>query len=589
MGFVSRDAPSSPQEEIGSLPGRLGFSKLQVESLGLLPLVLGVGLTIRLYLSLMSYCISGDGVAYLTMARHFALGEWRAGLAAVYSPLYPAFISVMHRWVTDWEIAGGLVSAVFGTAAIATTYLMTREAFGNEVGLGAALLLAFHPQTAGYSASVRTEAGYFFWTTGACWMVLKSLNERRLPLAACGGLAAGLAYLYRTEAIGFLPLGIVLFLAAGWLWSQASHRWVLTAAGVFAAAFVAVAAPYIVYLRTATGHWSIGREFNAAMMYGIGDAASNGEDWRRIGWSANASPLRVIFGHPRLYADKLGQSLVESLYNFIQALEPLLTVMFVIGIWARSRMMFFGGEVQRSAVLASDGKTSFGIRIASTPTQCKEETAGNWMKSASARSRTQLPEVFLATIVLFYFCGFTLSYTGTRFMVHLIPFVAGWVVIGIMVVSEEAARWCSRCSRRTISALVWALVLIALLPRTLWPNGYDMRGLRYAGEDIAQMTRTPVAVAARDGRVAYYAGARLIELPSLAPVDLCGWLHSEHADFLMMREQEERLFEVGDGLSCLEFLKRYPRYGSGYYDLYAVRFLAEQDGRSAEPVRQGPK
>jgi hypothetical protein len=589
MGFVSRDVPPSSQGDVAARPCVLGVSILHVESCEFLPLVLVVGLAIRLYLSLTSYCISGDGVAYLTMARHFAAGEWRAGLGAVYSPLYPAFVSLMHKWVGDWEVAGSLVSTVFGTAAIATTYLMAREVFGHEIGLGAAVLMAFHPQTAGYSASVRTEAGYFFWTTGACWLVLKSLNEQRLSLAAYGGVSAGLAYLYRTEAIGFLPLGIVLFVAAGWLWDQASHRWVLTAACVFAGVFIAFAAPYMVYLRIATGHWSIGREFTAAMMYGIGDAAPNGDDWRRIGWSANASPLRAIFEHQRLYADKLARYFVESIYNFIQALEPLLTLMLAIGIWACSGMLLPWDSLKKSVVLAFRRTAPSEDLIESTPTECKETMAGDCAESASGKKQRHPSEVFLASIVLFYFCGFTLSYTGTRFMVHLIPFLAGWMVIGIIVVSEQAAQWCQRCRRRTVSAIVWATLLVTLLPRTLWPNGYDMRGLRYAGEDIAKMRRAPVAVAARDGRVAYYAGGRLIELPSLPPVNLCGWLHSEHTEFLMMGEHDERLFSVGRSLSCLDFLKRYPRYGSGYYDLYSVRLLSEPDRHPAGSVQLGPK
>jgi len=183
-------------------------------------MVTGFALAIRIYLSLTSYCISGDGVAYLAMARHFADGQWRAALNAVYSPLYPLLISLMHRWIADWEMAGNLLSAILGTAAAVTVYLMTRQAFGRrDLGLGAAALIALHPETAAYSASVRTEAGYIFLTTCACWLLLKSLNDRRVVIAAAGGMAAGLAYLYRTEAIGFLALGILLFIAAGWLWN----------------------------------------------------------------------------------------------------------------------------------------------------------------------------------------------------------------------------------------------------------------------------------------------------------------------------------------------------------------------------------
>ncbi len=497
--------------------------------------VMLVGFGIRLYLALTSYCISGDGVAYLGMAHYFSAAEWHAALGAVFSPLYPALISVMHYGVTNWEMAGELVSVILGTAAVATTYLMTREALGSrQLGLGAAILMAIHPETAAYSASVRTEAGYMFLTTGACWLLLRAVKERQLRYAAVAGIAAGLGYLYRTEAVGFLPLGGGLFLASGWLWNRVSRRWALSAACIFATVFAIIAAPYVAYLRVTSGHWSIGREFTAAMMYGMGDVAQHGERWRQFGWSASASPLATILSHPRLYAQKVGQDVVVSTYSFAQALQPLLTVMLAIGIWVRRRGFF--------------------IR------------AG---------------EAFLATIVLFYFCGFALSYTGTRFMAHLLPFTFGWVAAGVIAASEQAAQWCKPGRRKIVHAVIPTAIAIALLPRTLWPLGYDMRGVRYAGEDIAQMKKGPVLVAARDGRVAYYAGARLVELPLLPPEDFCGWLAAQGGNFLMVANQDEELFNIARHHRCLELLRRYPRYGAGYYDLYAVRVVHQ--------VRQGAR
>jgi Dolichyl-phosphate-mannose-protein mannosyltransferase len=602
MRFVSPDAWASRQREMLHPRGDREAWMPDGEGAGLL-VVVGFALAIRVYLSLTSYCISGDGVAYLVMARHFADGEWHAALGAVYSPLYPALISLMHPWVADWEMAGDLVSAILGTAAVATTYLMTRAAFASgELGLGAAVLMALHPQTASYSASVRTEAGYMFLTTSTCWLLFKALKEQSTLVAASSGMAAGLAYLYRTEAVGFLPLGIVLLLAAGWLWKLAPHRWVLSAAGAFTAVFVVVAAPYVVYLRIATGHWSVGREFTAAMMYGIGDVAQNGGEWRQLGWSANVSLFGAIFDHWRLYLDKVAQSFVVSGYNFAQALEPLPAVMLAIGIWTRARSVFarprtpLKGSPQPGAPSASSARDT---RLSRGRGFCHPDQGSKVQVEVNARTdrrvamrlkeigeESHLSEFFLAAVVLFYFCGFTFSYTGIRFMVHLIPFVFGWVTVGIIVVSQQAAQWCKPGSRRIVSAIVPAAIVLTLLPRTLWPNGYDMRGVRYAGQDIAQMTKGPAAVAARDGRVAYYAGARLIELPPLPPVDFCGWLNSQRGDFLMIGERDEHLFDVAGSRSCLELLKRYPRYGAGYFDLYAVR-VPQQDGRSpsAAPIR----
>jgi hypothetical protein len=560
MCFVGREVHAPRYLSSVGQRGELHTWLFQSEANHLL-IVVAFALAIRIYLSLTSYCISGDGVAYLAMARHFYDGDWRAALDAVYSPLYPALISAMHRWVADWEMAGDLVSAILGTAAVATTYMLTRQVFGShKLGSWAAVLIALHPATAAYSASVRTEAGYIFFTTGACWLLLKALDERRLGWAASAGLATGFAYLYRTEAIGFLPLGLLLFLVAGRSRKALPPRWIFFAACVFAAVFVTITAPYVVYLRIASGHWTIGREFTAAMMYGMGDVAPNGAAWRQLGWSANASPLRAIVSDPLLYAEKVTNYLFVSIYSFVQALEPLLTVMLAIGLWAC-----------RPALLHNAGSLS----------NKSSEPAPRSAVAGSIREGGRISELFLAAIVLFYFCGFALSYTGTRFMVHLLPFTLGWVSAGIIVVSDKTSQWCGPV-RRFSHGIVPAVIVLSLLPRTLWPLGYDMRGLRYAGADIAQMKNGPVAVAARDGRVAYYAGARLIELPSLPPADFCSWLHAEHDDFLMIGNHEEQLFKVASNQRCLELLKRYPRYGSGYYDLYSVRAAdqAQSSGRS---------
>lgn len=578
MCLVSRDVQAARYSNLSRQREELHVRLLRNEPGGLL-LVMGIALVIRLYLSLTSYCISGDGVAYLAMARHFSNADWRAALGAVYSPLYPALISIMHRYVSDWEMAGNLISAFLGTAAVATTYLMTREAFGSRrLGFGAAALMAVHPATAAYSASVRTEAGYMFLTTGACWLLFKALNQRRVAWAVSAGIAAGLGYLYRTEAIGFLPLGI-LFIAAGWLSKELSFRWALLAATAFAAAFMIIAAPYFGYLRIASGHWSIGREFTAAMMYGMGDVSQNGGKWRQLGWSPGVSSFQAIYLEPQLYAEKVGEYFLVSLYSFAQALEPILLVMLALGIWARGPACFARASSRLNEIFRAARQ-----RVHSSRTIFTRRTSNTGQSETQPVSRSQarrLSELFLAAIVLFYFCGFSLTYTGTRFMVHLLPFIFGWVVAGIIFASAKAAQWCRPASRSIARVIVPAAIGITLLPRTLWPLGYDMRGMRYAGANIAQMKKPAAAVAARDGRVAYYADARLVELPPSPPKDFCAWLRARGGDFLMIGNHDEQLFSIARNRRCLELLKRYPRYGAGYYDLYAVRAPDQARGSGA--------
>jgi hypothetical protein len=492
--------------------------------------ILALALIIRLYLSVANFCISGDGIAYLVMARDFASGDPMAALRQVFSPLYPLIIAGAHFVIPNWELAGDLVSAVIGTAAVASIFAMTREAFARrdgfaykDVAIGAAALAAIHPALAAYSASVRTEAGYIAFMTSAAWLVLKAIRTRRWSIAATAGAVGGLAYLYRTEGIGMLLAGAGFLVAQALIWRRSERAWALGAAIIFSGAFLAVAAPYLFYLRANTGHWNIGREFTAAMMYGMGDVSRNGEAWRRLGY-ANVSPLAPIFANPVLYAEKVGGDFLGSFYAFAEALGPVPVGLLVLGLWSRGR-----------AILANPG------------------------------------EAFLAALVTFYFCGLAFSYTGIRFMVHLIPFTLGWAIVGLEALAAIARRVADARAIRLPEGAVAAAAAIVILPQTLWPIGYDMRGIRYAGEEIARRSTNRGAVIAKDKRVAWYADAPFVMLPAQPDGNFCTWLASQKgAEYVMLNERDERRFGVADRRSCVVLLKRYPRYGDGYYDLFAI-------------------
>jgi Dolichyl-phosphate-mannose-protein mannosyltransferase len=492
-----------------------------------LGLAILIALSIRLYLSLTSFCIAGDGVAYLGMAREFATGAPAEALASVFSPLYPLIIAFAHGLIPDWELAGSLVSTILGSAAVATVFLLTRVAFNrDDLAIGAAVLVAIHPELAAYSASVRTEAGFVFLLTAAVWMLIVGLKRQRIATVATAGVIGGLAYLYRTEAIGLLLFAVGFVPAAALWWRRWSFTWAVVAATAFAASFLVVASPYLIYLRETTGHWSVGREFTAAMMYGMGQVAPDPLHWQRLGYTS-ASPFAPIIANPRLYLEKVAGDFFASLYGFIQALGPLLTVLLAVGIWQRGRVLL-----------------------------------------------DNFAEMMLALLTAFYIAGFSFSYTGARFMVHLIPFTFGWVMIGLEAASRAFSRLIagSRFARLPLCTPAIAIVLI-ILPQTLWPIGYDMRGVRYAGEEIAKRSAgRPTAVVARDGRFAYYAGASFILMPVVEVPDFCTWLQSRSdAGYLVLGNRDERHFGISPATSCVSFVHRYPRYGAGYYDLFELK------------------
>ena len=488
-------------------------------------MILLAGLAIRVGLSLTSYCISGDGPAYIGMARSFAAGDWRTPLGGVFSPLYPFMMAGMYRLLPDWEMTGNLLSALLGTGAVASIYLLTMEVFERrEIALGAAALTAIHPDLAALSASVRTEAGYIFLTTLAVWLMLRATREDSAKRAAAAGVVVGLAYLYRTEAIGLIALITGYPLMAARFWRRASFgRSLALGMTALLAALIAVA-PYVLFLHAATGHWTIGRELDVAILLGLGAASGDKVHWQSFAFSAQASPFAAVMAHPALYLAKVRTDIASSFYNFVQAEGPLVALLLGGGLWVRGRALF------RSAA-----------------------------------------EAFLLLVVAFYFGGFALTWTGTRFLIHLIPYTFGWVIIGLTTLGAALRAFAARRGRTMPHFLPAAIATLILLPQTLWPIGYDMRGSRYAGELIAQHNARHGAVIARDGRVAWYANARFVALPAGPVASLCDWFATQNNPaYLLIGNHDEGHFAVTPTTACLRFLKRYPRYGSGYYDLYAV-------------------
>lgn len=492
-----------------------------------------IALVIRLYLTFTSFCITSDGMEYLRMARDFAAGEPARAFGSVFSPLYPWLISIAGRLIPNYELAADLISALLGTLSVPVIYWLTREVFERrDLAAGAAMLAAIQPSMCAYSASVMTDAGYVTLMLAAVTALIAGVRRQRYSLLAAAGLVAGIAYWYRAEAIGLI-LAAGVFLPAASLWYR---RWSLKTsvlmAVLFAAVFLAVASPYLVYLRQATGRWTASREINVAASASVMELNSDREAWRKLAASGNPSLLAPLFTNPRDYLKKVAYDVTMSFYYFAEASEPLPFALLLIGLWWRGR------ELWR-----------------------------DWR------------EALLAALTAFYFLGFAFFNTGPRFMLHLIPYTFGWVILGLEALTAAVLRVRNAGWKFLPPQSVAAALVLSLLPVALWPLGYDIRGLRYAGYDLAAREPRPRVLIGCDARAAFYAGARFAELTRVPPqADVCRWLRQQPGvNYLMASQRDERRWTNLEQRPCLRLLKRYPRTGDRYYDLFEV-LAAAPDG-----------
>src|SRR5271167_3492807 len=119
-------------------------------------------------------------------------------------------------------------------------------------------------------------------------------------------------------------------------------------------------------------------------MEATGSTMGQLEQWREMGYRPATSWLTALRLDPTAYFKKVARGFLRSCYSFAQALGPLLCVALIIGLWSTGKAI-----------------------------------AARWA------------EAMLAMLVLMYFIGFVLTDTGTRLMLHVVPFTLGWVVIGL--------------------------------------------------------------------------------------------------------------------------------------------------------------
>jgi 4-amino-4-deoxy-L-arabinose transferase-like glycosyltransferase len=498
----------------------------------------GAALIIRLYLVVTSYCISADGVAYITMAREFYAGHPSRALAWIFSPLYPWLISLVYHILPNWELAAEILSLVFGTATVVLLYYLMCEVFERRaVAVEAAALAAIHPLLAALGASARTEAGYIALLTASVLLFVRAVRLRRIALAAGSGFVCGIGYLYRTEGIGVPVVLDIVLIAGALLWRRWSPRWGLFAAATLTIAFLVISSPYLLWMRNFTGHWTVGREVGVVTMEATGAATGRLERMRELGYRPSSSWLTALKLDPFGYAKKIGRDFLGSCYSLVQAIDPLLFVALLIGLWTRGK--------------------AIGLRWA---------------------------EASLGLLIVIYFVGFVLTDTGPRLMIHVALLTFGWAAIGLETFAGWLGSWFS-ASRPVLRDARWGwivagVVVLSMLPRTLWPLGYDQRGMRYAAAEIVRRGGGPAVIAGQDVRTAFYAGAGFVRLPELPDNwSVCGWLAAHRsANYLMIDDREERLWGVSRGSACLSLIERYPRVGRTYYDLFAVSAVAARGG-----------
>ncbi len=235
----------------------------------LLIVILLVGITLRSVYTGLPRMVRWDEAAYQLIARSLLTGlgyQELFGAPDIQQPPMVAYLSALGQSLglpLAWATAG-IVHVLIGGLLPLPVYGLARRlpGGGRRVALIAALLVAIHPALAVSPLywSTMTEPSYTFFVLCGLFAAWRTVETGQRRWAAGMGVAFGLAYLTRPEALAYLAL-MTMFVVACRLWA-ARHRIrsalvpTLTLAAIGTVVFLLLASPYVIYLYRVTGRWA---------------------------------------------------------------------------------------------------------------------------------------------------------------------------------------------------------------------------------------------------------------------------------------------------------------------------------------------
>lgn len=235
----------------------------------LIAAVIALAFLIRLWLLRSAPLIETDGVQYVWIAQRFQ--QSGSPFDPLFHPFYPICIAALQPFVGNYELAGRLISALFGTASLVPAYLLVRTLFNYPVAFLSLTLLAFHPGLVQSSTAVLSEAAYTFWLVLGVWTGWRGIFTPRPGSLSVAGLCFGIAYLARPEGALYL---IGLLGLTAWQGIRSKRmRELCSWGGAALAGFLLFATPYLLYLRRIQGRWTLSGKVMHNLIQDMGTTA----------------------------------------------------------------------------------------------------------------------------------------------------------------------------------------------------------------------------------------------------------------------------------------------------------------------------
>jgi len=458
-----------------------------------LAILLLFSLLLSIYLFLRTYVISLDGAfQYIPIAKDFASGLIKKAVDQGQQPLYPFLVAFVSRWVPDFELAGKLVSSLFGILIIFPVYLLGKEIFNKKIAFFSSLFLMIHPYIRRSSADVLKESTYLFFLATAFWFAWRAIQREKQSSFLFIPIFSLLAYLTRPDGVEIL-LVVFFYIVFAKKFSEPGKKWRVIL--LLLVLSVTLFFPYILYLRETTGEWTLSK------FKGIQEIFT---------WGIMRGEVSILY--KILYSLKTLNLRILSIYH------PLFILLLFVGLWKKAFSHPKNGEGFILSLMILHYWILFFLILNST-----DWTLPETVRSPLFSGRHVLPLVL-----------FSIYWVGEGFLT-----IFQWVSK-----SMESHRSLLRVEGKGKSAIILVtllvLVLAIILPKTLMPQRYERLTEKWAGLWIKNQSGKGTTIFTTLHRVAYYAEGiyEYVDLKKSTVNEVKASMIEKKALYLVIREQD---------------------------------------------------
>jgi len=212
--------------------------------------IICLGLLLRVVGLIQSSYIRVDGTIYVKIGESFSKGEFADAFKGAFPPVYPFFIGLFHLLIPDLELAGNLVSFVFGVFLIYIVFVFVKKFFGSQYALLASFFVAIHPFLVRNSVTVLSESVATLLFALSVFFYYRGWIEDRSGDVALSGIFLGLTYLTRPEYVVYAVPMVILLL----------YKKRFSQSAIFLFSILVFVVPYVIYLKAETGQWVLSQK-----------------------------------------------------------------------------------------------------------------------------------------------------------------------------------------------------------------------------------------------------------------------------------------------------------------------------------------